>query len=109
MLGPDHNRIKFFFKVTDLYDCFWLADIKHIAHEGQTTMNFVPGFLVGEGGFVFVSKGQVILENVENQLVDDAQLEFVPADKAIVVCGIAVEGNNFTLGDIGLEGCVQFN
>jgi hypothetical protein len=38
----DHNRIKFFFEVMDLYNCFWLADVKHLAHEDQTTMNFVP-------------------------------------------------------------------
>ncbi len=46
---------------------------------------------------------------MENQLVNGAQLKFVPADKAIVVLGVAVEGNNFMLGDVGLEWCVQFN
>jgi hypothetical protein len=89
--------------VWDLCNCFWLADVKHLAHEDQTAMNFIPGFLIGEGEIVFVSKerfvhcsGQVILEYLENQLVNDAQLNFVPADEAIVVFSVAVEGNNFT-------------
>jgi hypothetical protein len=51
----------------------------------------------------------VILEYVENQLINDAQLNFAPADKAIVILGVAVEGNNLILGDAGLEWCVQFN
>jgi hypothetical protein len=54
--GPDHNHIKFFFEVTDLYDWFWLAYLKHLAHEDQTAMNFATGFLVGEGEIVFMSK-----------------------------------------------------
>ncbi len=37
------------------------------------------------------------------------QLNLVPAEEVVVVLGIAVEGNNFTLGDVGLEWCIQFN
>jgi hypothetical protein len=51
----------------------------------------------------------VILEYVQNQLVNDAQLNFVPVDEAVVVLGVAVKGNNFTLGDVSLEWCIHFN
>jgi hypothetical protein len=36
-------------------------------------------------------------------------LNFVPADKAVVVLDVAVKGNGFTLGEVGLEWCIQFN
>ncbi len=45
----------------------------------------------------------MILKDMQNQLIDAAKLQFVSADKTIVVFGVEVEGNHFTLSRVALE------
>jgi hypothetical protein len=95
--------------MTDLDDGFGLGDFKHLAKQDQTAVYDVTGLLVLEREIVLVSKerlvgssGDMVLENVEDQLIDDPELNLVSAHKPKVVRVSAVEAN---VGSI--NGCTK--
>jgi len=92
--------------MTDLDDGFGLGDFKHLVKQDQTAVYDVTGLLVLEREIVLVSKerlvgsgGDMVLENVEDQLIDDPELNLVSAHKPDVVRGSAVEANNGSIID----------
>jgi hypothetical protein len=107
---PKLNRVEFLLKVTNLHNGLGLADVKHLSHQHQSTMNLVACFLIKEREFILVSKerlvgggGEMILEDVKDQLIDDPQLNLVAADEPFVVILVAVEGNHLALRGIWFE------
>jgi hypothetical protein len=99
--GPQNNPIKFFFKVTNLHHCFGLADVKHLSHQNQSTVNLNARDLINERKVVLVGKerfvgegGEMILQDMQDQLVDYAKLNHVSADKPLVVVFIAIKSNH---------------
>jgi hypothetical protein len=107
---PKLNCVEFLLKVKNLHDGLVLADIKHLPHQHQSTMNLVAHFLIKEREFVLVSKerlvgggGEMILEDVKDQLINDPQLNLVAADEPFVVILVAVEGNHLALCWIWFE------
>jgi hypothetical protein len=54
--GPQNNRVEFFLEVTNLYDCLGLAEVKHLSHQDQSTVNLVAQDLIDEREFVLVGE-----------------------------------------------------
>jgi hypothetical protein len=107
---PDDNHIKFLLKVTNLYNSLGLAYIKHPAHQDETTVNLVPLNLINEREVILVGKKrligwgrEMILEDVQDQLVDNAKLDLVAANKALVGIIVAIESNYLAAGRVRLE------
>ena len=70
--------------MTDLDDGFVLGDFKHLTKQDQTAVYDITGLLVLEPKIMLVSKerlvgsgGDMVLENVEDQLIDDPELNLV--------------------------------
>ena len=73
-------------------------------------MNLSPQNHVNEGEVALVSKEglvgrgrEMILEDMQDQLVDDAKLDFVAANEALVGIVVAVESNYLAIGRVCIE------
>ncbi len=60
MGGPQNNRVEFFLEVTNLYDCLRLADIEHLAHQYQSTVNLISQDLADKREVVLVGKERFV-------------------------------------------------
>ncbi len=90
--------------MTDFNNGFGLGDLKHFTKQDQTAVSNITGLLVLEQEIVLVGKeglvrsgGNVVHENVEDQLIDDPELYFVTAHELDVVRGRAVEPNDSSI------------
>ena len=99
--GPQNNRVEFFLEVKNLHNCFGLADVKHLLHQHQSTVNLIAQDLINEREVVLVGKerfvrgdGEMILQDMQDQLVDDAKLNLVLADEPFFVVFVAIKSNH---------------
>jgi hypothetical protein len=58
--GPQNYRVEFFLKVTNLYKCLGLADIEHLSHQDQSTVNLVARDLIDEREVVLVGEEEFV-------------------------------------------------
>ena len=58
--------------------------------------------LVGKKRFVG-GGGEMILQDMQDQLVDDAKLNLVSADKPLVVFFVAIKSNHLAFGGVLFE------
>ncbi len=101
MGGPQNNQVEFFLEVTNLHNCFRLTGIQHLLHQNQSTVNLIARDLIDEIEVMLVGEerflgggGEMILQDMQDQLVDDAKLNLVLVDKPLVVVFIAIKSNH---------------
>ncbi len=100
---PESNGVKLLLKVTDFDDRLRLADIHHFPKEDQTGVKWLPSLLLDEREIHLVSKeglvrqdSDMVLEDIQNQLIDDAQLDFETTDESDVASCIAIEADHLS-------------
>ncbi len=100
MTGPEGDGIKFLLEVTDFDDRLGFANIHHFAKEDGPGIEWLARFLVNEREVNLVRKeglvrgdSDMILEDVQDQLINDAQLNLVATDKSDVPSCIAIEAD----------------
>ena len=98
--GPEGDCVEFLLEVTDFEDCLGFANIHHFAKEDEPGIEWLARFLVDEREVDLVSKeglvrgdSDMILEDVQDQLINDAQLDLVATDKSNVSSCIAIEAD----------------
>jgi hypothetical protein len=98
VLGPEGDFIQLLLEMTHLDNGFGLGYFKHLPEQDEAAVNDVTGLLVREREIILVgqeglvrSGGNMVLENVKDQLIDDPELNLVTAHEPDVVRGGAVE------------------
>ena len=101
---PEADFIELLFEVTDLNDCLGLQHLEHLPEKNKPAVYHVAGLLILEREVLLVSKeglvggcGEVILQDVEDELIDDPQLNLVTMDETNVVTAGTVEAYNRAL------------
>ena len=101
MTGPESNGVKLLLKMTDFDNLLGLADVHHFLKEDQTGVKWLPSLFLNEREIHLVSKeglvrrdSDMVLEDIQNQLIDDAQLDFETTDESDVASCIAIEADH---------------
>ena len=112
---PEGDRVKLLFEVTDFDGGFGVADIHHFLEEDKPRIERLARILSDEREVNLVSQeglvgqnGDVVLEEVHDQLIDDAQLELVATDESNVPICIAIKAD-YLLQEVILKRCVEMH
>ena len=96
--GPESDGIKFLLEVSDFDDRLRFADIHHLSEEDEPGIERLARLLFDEREVNLVSEeglvggnSDVVLEDVQDQLIDDAQLDLVATDESDVPSFIAIK------------------
>ena len=97
---PESDGIKFLLEVSDFDDRLGFADIHHLSEEDEPGIERLARLLFDEREVNLVSEerivggnSDVILEDVQDQLIDDAQLNLVATDESNVPSCVAIEAD----------------
>jgi hypothetical protein len=108
------GRPQNFLKVKNLHDCLGLADVKHLLHQNQSTVNQIARDLINKKEAVLVGEerfvgggGEMILQDMQDQLVDDAKLNLVLADEPLVVVIVVIKSNHLSFCGVLFESIGQ--
>ena len=100
MTRPEGDRVKFLLEVAGFDGCLGLADVHHFAEKDEPGIERLAFLLFDEREVNLVSQerlvgrhGGMVLEYVEYQLIDDAQLDLEATDKSDVPSCIAIEAD----------------
>ena len=104
LTGPEGDRVKFLLEVTDFDNCLRFANIHHILEQDEPRIERMACFLINEREVNLMSEeglvgrnGDVILEDIQDQLIDDSQLDLVATEKSDVPSWIAIKADYLLL------------
>lgn len=98
VLGPEGNFIQLLLEMTHLDNGLGLGYFKHLPEQDEAAVSDVTSLLVREREIILVgqeglvrSGGNVVLENMEDQLINDPELNLETAHEPDVIRGGAVQ------------------